>query len=72
MTTRVDPVREVMLDARCMEVMTPHGRQERFWEEVAAGCQAIPMENWPIEGPRSALWVVRHISDAGRGGPDFK
>ena len=28
------------------------------------------MENWSIEGPRSALWVVRYLSDSGRGGPE--
>ena len=28
------------------------------------------MENWPIEGPRSALWVVRYPSDTRCGGPE--
>ena len=68
-TPRVDPAHEVMPDARCLEVMTHHGRRERSQEEVAAGCQEVPMENWPIEEPRSALWVVRYLSDTGRGGP---
>ena len=49
MTPQVGPVREVMPDARCLEVMTHHGRRERFWEEVAASSQEIPMENWLIE-----------------------
>ena len=26
------------------------------------------MSNWPIDGPRSALWVVRYMADAGRVG----
>ena len=43
--------------------MTHHGRREWSWE-VAAGCQ----ENWRIERPRSALWVVRYLSGTGRGG----
>ena len=42
--------------------MTHHGRRERSCEEVAAGCHEIPMENWPIEGPRSALWRPRELS----------
>ena len=60
--SREDPVREVMPDARFLEAMTHRDRREQSWEELAADCQEIPTENWPIEGPRSALWVVRYLS----------
>ena len=42
MTLRVDPVREVMPDARCLEVMTHHGARERSWEEGGGGLSGDP------------------------------
>ena len=57
-------------DARILDVSTRHGKRARDWTEVAAACQQIEMKDWPVDGPRSSLWVVQYLDDAGRGGPE--
>ena len=53
-TPPLDPVRDV---THCLEVMTHHGWRERSWEEMAAGCQEIPMENWLRDPPIQGLFL---------------
>ena len=57
-------------DARILDVAERHGRRARDWIDVASHCQEIVMKDWPIEGPRSALWCVQFLDDSGRGGPE--
>ena len=57
-------------DARILDIADRHGRRGRDWCDVASMCQEIPMKDWPIDGPRSALWCVQYLDDAGRGGPE--
>ena len=57
-------------DARLLDVKMKFGRRHRDWQEVAEDISEIAMADWPIEGPRSALWVARFLADSGRGGPE--
>ena len=56
MTPWVDPVREVMPDARCLEVMTHHGRRERSWFRSGG---------WPSGNPNGELHRGTTISVVG-------
>ena len=58
-------------DARCLDVKSKFGRRHRDWLDVAEDSTEIKMEDWPIEGPRSALWVTQFLADRGRGGPEI-
>ena len=62
----MDLFREAIPNARCLEVVTHHGRRELV---LGRSGGRLP-EHWPVEGPRSALWVLRYLGDAGRGGPE--
>lgn len=62
--------KEPELDARCLDVKKRFGRRHRDWIEVAEDSTEVGMEDWPIEGPRSSLWVARYLADSGRGGPE--
>jgi len=59
-----------LVDARCLAVRSAGGERWRDWASVARECQEIEMDNWPVEGPRSAAWVVGYLARMGHGGPE--
>ena len=59
------PKDAVLGDARCLDIKTCYGKRSREWLEVSDDCAEIPMSNWPIDWPRSTLWVARYMADAG-------
>ena len=58
-------------DARCLAVAKRFGTTRgRDWRSVAASCTEVEMEDWPIEGPRSSLWVVNFLPKFTDQGPE--
>jgi hypothetical protein len=57
-------------DARIFDIAERFGRRGRDWCDVASQCQQIVMKDWPVDGPRSSLWCVQYLDNAGRGGPE--
>ena len=60
----------VELDARVLPVSKRLGRRHRAWDSVAADSTEIPMESWPVDGPRAALWVIMFLARFVGGGPE--
>ena len=67
-STTIQPTAE---DPRCLAVRLDE-RQKRFrdWAGVTAGCSEVPMTDWPVDGPRSAAWVVSFLARNAPGGPE--
>ena len=57
-------------DARCLPVVSRGGRRRRTWIEVAECSSEVEMPGWPVDGPRSALWVAHFLARFAGGGPE--
>ena len=57
-------------DARLLPIREMGGRRHREWSSVGDVCTEIEMKQWPIEGPRSAIWVVQFLARLANGGPE--
>ena len=50
-------------DARTMAILRmPDGKRRRNFREAAAVMAESSWLDWPLEGPRTALWAVRYIA----------
>jgi hypothetical protein len=65
----VTPRGEISTDARVLEIVKKCGIRDRDWDDLAAHCLPLDMEEWPVEGPRSAAWVIRFLAKASKAGP---
>ena len=53
---------EVELDARVLAIeRLPDGRRHRAFRDAVTALTETSWENWPVHGPRTLLWCVRHI-----------
>ena len=53
-------------DARTLSVLyDEQGERWRPWRKVAASSSENFYEDWPIEGPRTCQWLLKHIERAG-------
>lgn len=54
----------VELDARVMAIRrASDGRRSRAFRETVGDMMESTWENWPIQGPRTLLWCLRHIAE---------
>lgn len=53
-------------DARTLAVMyDDHGERFRSWKEAVAKMHESFYEGWPVEGPRTMLWMAKNIERTG-------
>ena len=57
-------------DARCLTIERRGKQRHRSWDSVANDCTELEMDHWPIDGPRSALWVVLFLARMATGGAE--
>ncbi len=56
-------------DARVMAVTYNNpGTRHRLWRDVVNNLQLVPFEDWPLPGPRTAVWRAMFLDRRG-GGP---
>ena len=49
-------------DARTLPVLfDEHGERWRDWKQVTAGSSENFYEDWPVDGPRTALWTMKNM-----------
>ena len=41
------------------------GERFRLWREVVNALQTDTFDDWPVEGPRTVLWLMKVFSKAG-------
>ena len=58
---------EPEVDARVLTVhRLPDGRRHRSFVEALSELAETQWESWPVAGPRTLLWCLRHVADCDR------
>jgi hypothetical protein len=64
-----EPAEEATEEIRTLPVsFDAHGERHRLWREVANSVESDVFPDWPLEGPRTMMWLVKFWSRQG-GGP---
>ena len=64
--TVVDPASEEPDDARTLAVLfDEQGERYRSWRKAVRNLSEHFYEDWPLEGPKTTLWLTKHIERTG-------